>query len=37
MMPNHPALFSDLYERTMAQAYLDEGMTDDAVFCLFVC
>lgn len=35
-MPNHLALFTDLYELTMAQAYFDEGMTDDAVFSLFV-
>ncbi len=30
------ALFTDLYELTMLQAYFDEGMTDDAVFSLFV-
>ncbi|MDZ7785473.1 MAG: nicotinate phosphoribosyltransferase [Halioglobus sp.] len=30
------ALFTDLYELTMAQAYFEEGMTDDAVFSLFV-
>jgi len=30
------ALFTDLYELTMAQAYFDEEMTDDAVFSLFV-
>ncbi|HSR63443.1 MAG TPA: nicotinate phosphoribosyltransferase [Gammaproteobacteria bacterium] len=30
------ALFTDLYELTMLQAYYDEGMTDDAVFSLFV-
>jgi nicotinate phosphoribosyltransferase len=35
-MPNNLALFTDLYELTMAQAYFDEGMTDDAVFSLFV-
>lgn len=35
-MPNNLALFTDLYELTMAQAYFDEGMTDDAVFRLFV-
>lgn len=29
-------LFTDFYELTMAQAYLEEGMTDDAVFSLFV-
>ena len=31
-----PALLTDLYQLTMAQAYLDEGMTGDAVFSLFV-
>lgn len=35
-MPTNLALFTDLYELTMAQAYFDEGMTDDAVFSLFV-
>jgi len=30
------ALFTDLYELTMAQAYLEEGLTDQAVFSLFV-
>lgn len=30
------ALFTDLYELTMAQAYFEESMTDDAVFSLFV-
>jgi len=35
-MPNNLALFTDLYELTMAQAYFDEGMTADAVFSLFV-
>ena len=35
-MPNNLALFTDLYELTMAQAYFDEGMTDNAVFSLFV-
>ncbi len=35
-MPSNLALFTDLYELTMAQAYFDEGMTDDAVFSLFV-
>jgi nicotinate phosphoribosyltransferase len=30
------ALFTDLYELTMLQAYLAEGMTDTAVFTLFV-
>jgi nicotinate phosphoribosyltransferase len=29
-------LFTDLYELTMMQAYLAEGMTDTAVFTLFV-
>lgn len=29
-------LFTDLYELTMLQAYLEEGMTDRAVFSLFV-
>jgi nicotinate phosphoribosyltransferase len=31
-----PALFTDLYQLTMVQAYLAEGMTDTAVFTLFV-
>src|SRR6516165_3763666 len=31
-----PALLTDLYELTMAQAYFEEGMSDDAVFSLFV-
>lgn len=35
-MPDNLALFTDLYELSMAQAYFDEGMTDDAVFSLFV-
>lgn len=35
-MSKNLALFTDLYELTMAQAYFDEGMTDDAVFSLFV-
>ncbi len=35
-MSNNLALFTDLYELTMAQAYFDEEMTDDAVFSLFV-
>ena len=30
------ALFTDLYELTMLQAYFEEGMTEDAVFSLFV-
>ena len=30
------ALFTDLYELTMLQAYYQEGMTDEAVFSLFV-
>jgi nicotinate phosphoribosyltransferase len=30
------ALLTDLYELTMAQAYLEEGLTDQAVFSLFV-
>ncbi|MDA8231483.1 MAG: nicotinate phosphoribosyltransferase [Magnetospirillum sp.] len=30
------ALFTDLYELTMLQAYVEEGMTDTAVFSLFV-
>lgn len=30
------ALFTDLYELTMLQAYLDEGMADEAVFSLAV-
>lgn len=35
-MANNLALFTDLYELTMAQAYFEEGMTEDAVFSLFV-
>jgi nicotinate phosphoribosyltransferase len=31
-----PALFTDLYELTMMQAYFDEGLHDQAVFSLFV-
>jgi nicotinate phosphoribosyltransferase len=31
-----PALLTDLYQLTMLQAYLDEGMEEDAVFSLFV-
>jgi nicotinate phosphoribosyltransferase len=30
-----PALFTDLYELTMLQAYHDEGLQDQAVFNLF--
>ena len=30
------ALFTDLYELTMLQAYFEEGMTEEAVFSLFV-
>ncbi|MFO0970718.1 MAG: nicotinate phosphoribosyltransferase, partial [Gemmataceae bacterium] len=33
--PDH-ALLTDLYQLTMAQAYLDQGMTDPAVFEFFV-
>ncbi len=36
MPPFSPALLTDLYELTMAQAYLEEGMVDQAVFSLFV-
>lgn len=37
MQANHPSslLFTDLYELTMAQAYLNEGFTSTAVFELF--
>ncbi len=35
-MQNNLALFTDFYELTMAQAYYEEEMTDDAVFSLFV-
>jgi nicotinate phosphoribosyltransferase len=31
-----PALFTDLYELTMLQAYFEEEMTEEAVFSLFV-
>lgn len=34
--PPELGLFTDLYELTMLQAYLEEGMTDTAVFSLFV-
>ncbi|KAB7624095.1 nicotinate phosphoribosyltransferase [Alkalilimnicola sp. S0819] len=34
--PTIPALFTDLYELTMAQACLAEGLTGQAVFSLFV-
>ena len=33
--PLHSALFTDLYELTMAQAYQAEGMEAEAVFELF--
>jgi len=33
---NGLALFTDLYELTMLQAYFEEGMTEEAVFSLFV-
>lgn len=33
---NGLGLFTDLYELTMLQAYLEEGMTEPAVFSLFV-
>lgn len=33
---NGLALFTDLYELTMLQAYFEEGMTENAVFSLFV-
>jgi nicotinate phosphoribosyltransferase len=33
--PNTLALFSDLYELTMAEAYLAHGMTEEATFSLF--
>ena len=35
-MPFSPALLTDLYELTMAQAYFEEGLSEDAVFSLFV-
>ena len=35
-MHSHLALFTDLYELTMMQAYYEEGMTEDAIFSLFV-
>lgn len=35
-MSNNVALFADCYELTMAQAYLNEGMTGIATFSLFV-
>ena len=36
MTPFNPALLTDLYELTMAQAYVEEGMSGEAVFSLFV-
>lgn len=33
---NHLALFTDLYELTMLQAYFEENMTEESVFSLFV-
>lgn len=36
MPPFSPALLTDLYELTMAQAYFEEGLSQDAVFSLFV-
>jgi nicotinate phosphoribosyltransferase len=36
MRPFSPALLTDLYELTMAQAYVEEEMFDQAVFSLFV-
>jgi len=35
-MPHHLGLFTDLYELTMAQVYLEEELTAEAVFSLFV-
>lgn len=35
-MSSISALFTDLYELTMARAYVEEGMTGEAVFSLFV-
>lgn len=34
--PNGLALFTDFYELAMVQAYFEEGMTEEAVFSLFV-
>ncbi len=34
--PGGLALFTDLYELTMLQAYFEEEMTEEAVFSLFV-
>jgi nicotinate phosphoribosyltransferase len=36
MLPGASSLFTDLYELTMLQAYLDEGFVGPAVFTLFV-
>ncbi|MCS6898074.1 MAG: nicotinate phosphoribosyltransferase [Nitrospira sp.] len=36
MNPSRSALLTDLYELTMAQAYLEQGMTEPAVFEFFV-
>jgi len=33
---NESALFTDLYELTMLQAYFEQGMTEEAVLSLFV-
>lgn len=35
-MASHLALFTDLYELTMAQAYFEEGLTANAVFSVFI-
>ncbi|RMD87230.1 MAG: nicotinate phosphoribosyltransferase, partial [Alphaproteobacteria bacterium] len=35
-VPEHCALFTDLYELKMAQSYVAEGMAETAVFSLFV-
>ncbi|MGM0507228.1 MAG: nicotinate phosphoribosyltransferase [Bacteroidota bacterium] len=35
-MPPDIALFTDLYELTMVQAYLEDGLTEEAVFSLYV-
>ncbi|MFO7305454.1 MAG: nicotinate phosphoribosyltransferase [Gammaproteobacteria bacterium] len=36
MYSKHPALFTDLYELKMLEAYLREGMTGEAIFTVFI-
>lgn len=36
MFSKHPALFTDLYELKMLEAYMREGMTGEAIFTVFI-